>query len=164
MSKQPFWTVLLSHADPALDPDAMLEKVKYAGIECSRLEAFVSTRDPEHLVYISGKVPVKFHFRPLSAREVNSLVRDLRSPSGDELWTLCQRCLTAVDNDPEFMFSKEQFKVLDPMKQLEMLRDDAMDLLAERYSIEAVRELGATILASVNRPASAYAPFASLLG
>lgn len=156
-----FETVLVtSTTDPAIDEAAMLATIDYGGTQRARIEAFVLTRDLAHVVFLPGSTPVKYTLRPLSARESNSLVADLRAPSPDELWTLVQRCLVSV-NPSEIAI---EHRTLDAVRGTRMVTDDSMEALAAEIGLAGLRELGSAVLQRVVPSARALAPFASPRG
>lgn len=157
----PFDVVLVqSHQDPAIDADKCVEDKQFAGTKAPRIVAYLKTRDVSHLVFREGAEPVRYRCRPLTAREVNTLVADIGDPSGAELWSLVQRCLVAVNGASEFALSEDDFVVLDAMRNVRALRDAAMERVAGFAGIKGVREIGEAILLRASVPASVLAPFA----
>ncbi len=157
---EPFDVVLLEPTDPAIDADKMLEEVQFAGTKATRIAAYVQTRDVAHLAFREGAKPVRYRVRPVRARELNALVADLAAPTGDELWSLVQRCLVSIDGAPEFKLSDDDFVTIDAMRSVRALKDAAMDRVAEVAGLRGVREIGGAILRRGSVAASALAPFA----
>ena len=159
-----FRTVLVSSAiDPALDVEAMVQEVALTGGKVTRISAYISTRDPRHLAFVEGRTPSWYTLRPLTARETNSLVGDLRDPAPNELWTIVRRCLCSVESDG-FDLGDDDFRVIDAARGTKELTEPAMERLAEHVGLSGVRELGECLVRRAMVPVSALAPFAPLHG
>ena len=159
---KPFRVVLVtSTTDPAIDADAMLERVKLAGTECKRVEAYLATRDATHLVFRPATVPTWYELRPIKARELNALVDDLRAPTGAELWAIVARCLVSIDG---VTWAEGDRVTVDAMRGTTVLSEQGMERVAEVAGLGGVRELGDAVLRRAVPPASALAPFASQPG
>ena len=159
-----FRVVLISSAiEPAIDNAAMLQEVQFAGTKATRIKAYVSTRDERHLALIEGRAPSWYTLRPLSARELNALVGDLRAPDPAELWTLVRRCLVEVSAEG-LVLSDDDFRIIDTVRGTRELTESAMERVAEHVGISGVRELGECLVHRASVPASAIAPFAPLPG
>lgn len=156
---KPFRVALLGSAPTvAIDEPKMLEEVELAAGKMRRIAAYLSTYDEAHLVLRDGMQPPWFTMRPIRARELNALVGDPADPSGAELWTVAQRCLDAVDGLDGFALTESDF-IVDSLRGLRVLKDDALDRLAEVIGLEGVRDLGRAVLKRA-QPASRLAPFA----
>jgi len=161
----PFEIVCVTSAqDPALDEAEMLAEIELAnGRRVPRVAAYLATRDPAHLRFIPGKEPVWYRLRAIRARELNALVSDPLRPTGEELWTIAQRCLEGVRGATLLTLREDDFRVLDAKNGLRMLTDAAFDRVAEEIGIAGVRELGQAVLTRA-QPRSALAPFDLRLG
>lgn len=147
---RPFRAVLVtSHADPALDTDAMLEEIECAdGEKRKRVSSYLATRDEALLACIPGLIPRWFSLAPIKARDLNRIVADLAQPSGDELWAIVARCLLSADG-------------LEVERKAEVLTSESMDRLADEIGLAGIRELGEAVLRRTVPPKAALAPFAS---
>lgn len=156
---KPFRVALLSAAPTAaIDEAKMLEEIEVGAGRVRRVTAYLSTYDEEHLALREGMQPPWFTLRQIRARELNALVNDPNDPSGAELWVIAQRCLDAVDGLEGFTLTEHDF-VTDSLRGLRVLRDDAIDRLADIIGIEGIRDLGRAVLKRA-QPASRLAPFA----
>lgn len=156
---KPFRVALLGSAPTvAIDEPKMLEEIELAAGKMRRIAAYLSTYDEEHLVLRDGMQPPWFTMRPIRARELNAIVSDPADPSGAELWTVAQRCLDAVEGLDGFALTEHDF-VTDSLRGLRVLKDDALDRLAEVVGLEGVRDLGRAVLKRA-QPVSRLAPFA----
>jgi hypothetical protein len=154
-----------SVADPAVDMDAMTERVECAdGVKRTRGQLYSITYKPEFLPLKPGAKPMRFELQPLRQRVVNALVVDPQTPSPDELWQLVSASLVAV-NDPTgaLSFADEDRHKPDANK-VRALKEDAMERLAQRIGILGVRELGKALLVKATLPEWAYDPFVSAAG
>jgi hypothetical protein len=161
---KPFDTALvLTSIDPAIDIERFEEKLSPT---LTRIQSFVALRDASVLPIREGMQPVLFSLRPVSARELNSLVSDLNSDETppSELWALVQRCLIAVKDDPEFSLKPEDFVVVDALRGTQQLSPAAMDRVARQYGLNAVREIGRALIVRAAPSSRALAPFLSPLG
>ncbi len=162
----PFEVVLFDLvADPAVDMDAMLERIECTDkVKRSLAQLYSVTYKPEFLRLKPGAKPVRFEMQPLRQRVVNALVADPQSPSPDELWQLVSASLVAV-NDPTgaLSFADEDRHKPDANK-VRALKEDAMERLAMRVGILGVRELGKALLVKATLPEWAYDPFVSAAG
>ena len=159
-----FRVVLISSAiEPALDVEAMMQEVQLSGVKATRISAYVATRDERHLAIVEGREPSWYTLRPLSARETNSLVGDLRSPDPAELWSIVRRCLVAVSAEG-LTLGDEDFRIIDAVRGTRELTESAMERVAEHVGLAGVRELGECLVRRASVPASATAPFAPLPG
>lgn len=156
---KPFRVVLLSSAPTeAIDDAKMVEEVEVGAGRVRRVVAYLNTYDEEHLAIREGMQPPWFTLRQIRARELNALVSDPNDPSGAELWTIAQRCLDAVEGLEGFALTEPDF-ITDSLRGLRVLRDEALDRLADIVGIEGIRDLGRAVLKRA-QPASRLAPFA----
>lgn len=153
-------------ADPAIDMDAMKEKIECADkVKRTLGQAYSTTYDPKFLRLKPGAEPMRFTLSPLRQRVVNALVSDPQAPSPDELWQLVSASLSDVrDPTGRLKFDDDEDRHKPDANKVRALKEDAMERLAQRIGILGVRELGQALLVKATLPEWAYAPFVSAAG
>lgn len=157
----PFFLVLLTVTDPAIDADAMRERVKCAdGQERPLTAIYAATYDEQFLRLKPGAAPLRFKLEPLRQRTVNRLLSDPENPSGDELWQLVAASITEIDDPSGKLTLADEDRLKADGDGRRALTADAMERIASRIGIVAVREIGWALIRRASLPEWASAPFA----
>lgn len=161
-----FSLVLVAVTDPAIDRAAMAQEVECVdGRKRTLFDVYSVTRDEQYLRLKEGAKPLRFDLSPLRQRLVNRLVEDPDSPTGEELWSIAAASIAGVDDPSGALRLDEEADFHKPDSDgRRALKPDAMERIAAKVGIKAVREIGYALFQRAALPEWATAPFALARG
>lgn len=155
--------LVLSELDPAIDEQTMFPTDESGNaIPNTNGMKYLATRDEQFIKTHEGKEPVWFVLKPVKAKMLNAMVADLARPTMNELWSLTQHCLIAIENS-SFVLDLKDFKTIGTGEE-KRLTDDAMERIAEQWNVNSIRELGQALLVRARLPKEKLTNFLSQAG
>lgn len=137
--------LVASEFDAAIDENKMfpLDGSGVARADCDGIK-YLATREERFVHLHEGKQATWFVLKPVKARALNAMVADINKPTPSELWSLAQACIVNVENS-ELTLAHTDFRQIGNGDE-KRLSDDAMERIAEQWSVNAIRELGTAVL------------------